>query len=67
MPLHPLHRYIFPSFFREVIWTQSLVSIIELQKKALIDPLQPATTRYKIITNSLDLINSNDATFGTFR
>jgi len=48
MPLHPLHRYIFLRFFMEVIWIQSLTSIIQLQKKALIDPLQPATTRYKI-------------------
>ena len=48
LPLHPLHRYIFPSFFTEVIWIQSLTEIIQLQKKALIDPLQPATTLYKI-------------------
>src|SRR5205807_1967914 len=62
MPLHPLHRYIFPWFFREVIWIQSFTAIIQLQKKALIDPLQPATTRYKIITNSLELINSSNTT-----
>jgi|SRR5205807_9267441 len=55
MPLHPLHRYIFPSFFREVIWIQSLTDIIQLQKKALIDPLQPAT---KSLQRLLELTNS---------
>jgi len=37
--------------------------MIQLQKKALIDPLQPATTRYKIAIKLLQLTNSNDATF----
>jgi hypothetical protein len=48
LPLHPLRRYIFTSFFREGICIQLLTLKNQFQKSEPVAPLQPATSRYKI-------------------